>query len=261
MRGSTFPGQYMTIVGTNAEPILENLPETFLIIDDGPLIDRLTLPKRRKVTRFDPSKHSFNPLKDIDYRKARNFISLLDAVFPEGAETLTRKNANFAILKALLKEPDNLTNLLSPSEDPGEKDAYQKIETLLISPVLKNVLCKPKNFPLDGILIARLNRAELGDFDCFVLGNLLMSEYKGQVVVTDYGFYAAPFHMSLIREGRLTAQVNFLDELPEKIREQLLLRDKQPSHATFDDAEVLAIYSGHARGSVGFSDYISEAMK
>ena len=34
------------IVGTNKNPVLEYLPETFLLIDDGPLIDTLKIPPR-----------------------------------------------------------------------------------------------------------------------------------------------------------------------------------------------------------------------
>lgn len=252
----------MLIVGKNKSPLLKCLPETFLIIDDGLIIDKLTLPKRRKITHFDYKTHSFNPLKDIDYRKARDFIAILDAVFPEGANTLTKKNASFSLLTALLDKPTRLDNLLSPSKtDAGQQDAYQKIQTLLLSPVLKRVLSGPTNFPVKGILLARLNRAELGDFDCFVLGNLLISQYQGHIVIPDFGFYAAPHHMSLIRQNRLVAGVNFLDELADQLRYGALLMDRKvPSHATFDDAETLAVYSGLSRGTNKFSDFVARAM-
>lgn len=253
----------MLFVGTNKLSILEHLPKTFLLIDDGPLIDRLTIPKRRKVTRFDHTKHAFNPLKDIDYLRARNFIALMDAVFPEGANTLTKKNANFLLLKALLDNPKRLERLIEPDDkNPAQTDAYQKIQTLLLSPVLNRVLTGKTLMSFKGIILARLDRAELGDFDCYVLGNLLMSQYQGHVVVPDYGFYAAPHHVSLIRQNRLTAGVTVLDELPKALQQHLLLMDKKfASHATSDDAETLAVYSGYARGTNAFSDYVSRGMQ
>ncbi|MBV9670041.1 MAG: hypothetical protein JOZ43_03705 [Acidobacteriales bacterium] len=252
----------MLIVGTEKSPILEHLPERFLLIDDGPIIDQLTFPARRKITRFDYKTHSFNPLNNMGYRQARDFIALLDAVFPEGQSTLTKKNANFILLKALLSNPKRLDRLLYPKDnDPAHTDAYQKIQTLLLSPVLKTVLCRPTNITFRGILLARLNRAELGDFDCFVLGNLLIANYPGQVVIPDFGFYAAPHHIALIRRGRLTAGVNFLDEVPTKLRPNLLLMDdKIARHATSDDAETLAVYSGLSRGTVAFTDYVQRAL-
>jgi hypothetical protein len=62
----------------------------FLFIDDGPLLDALEIPERRKVIWFDASHHCFNPLHGMDYRRARAFIAVLDAVFPEG-ETPSRR--------------------------------------------------------------------------------------------------------------------------------------------------------------------------
>jgi hypothetical protein len=253
----------MLIIGQNKFPILENLPQTFLLIDDGPLIDELTFPKRRRVTRFDHGSHHFNPLKGMDYKRARDFVGVLDAVFPEGANTLTKKNANFILLTALLDNPKRLDRLLFPNDgDPAHTDAYQKIQTLLLSPILKDVLCKPTNFPMKGILLARLNRAELGDFDCFVLGNLLISQYQGQIVVPDFGFYACPSHVSLIRQKRLAAGLNFLDEVPQKLRQSLLLiKDKVASRAIAEDAETLAVYSGFQPGTNAFTDYVGRAIQ
>ncbi|MBV9570749.1 MAG: hypothetical protein JO056_05870 [Alphaproteobacteria bacterium] len=252
----------MLLVGTNKLPILDHLPNTYLLIDDGPIIDSLTVPQRRKIIRFDYNVHRLNPLKGINYRRARDFIGLLDAVFPEGENTITKKNANFVLLKALLSDPERLDRLVYPSTEPAEQDAYQKIQTLLLSPVLNNVLCGPTNFPMKGILIARLNRAELGDFDCFVLGNLLMQFYPGHVVIPDFGFYAVPSHADLIRQGRLTAGLNFLNEVPSQLRNHLLLMEQKiASRATSDDAEVLAVYSGLARGTVAFTDYVQRAIR
>ena len=132
-----------------------------------------------------------NPLKDMDYLNARQFIEILNAVFPEGAATLTRKNSNFVLLQALLRKPTTLDKLLGPSKDPAAQDAYQKIETLLLSPVLRHFLTAPRErFAMRGIMLARLDRAALGDFDSFVLGNLLINTYPGPIVIPDFPFYA-----------------------------------------------------------------------
>jgi hypothetical protein len=242
------------IVGSNKTPILQHVPDRYLFIDDGPLIDALDLPTRRTVTVLDFTKHSFNPLNDMTYSKAREFVSALDAVFPEGENTLTSRNSRFILLKALLDNPKRLDKLIEESKET--MDAYQKIETLLLSPVLKNVLNRPTNFSFKGTIIARLNRAELGDFDCFVLGNLLISQYAGTVVIPDFGFYACPFHMKLIRQNRLVAGVTSFDEV-SKLRSQLLLIEtKFGSHCTPDDAETLALYAGIAPDTNAYSDFI-----
>ena len=235
----------MLIVGTNkTQTILDTLPESYLLIDDGSVIDAITFPKRRKVTRLDFSHHTFNPLKGMGYLEARQFIDILNAIFPEGESTLTRKNSNFILLSALLQKPKTLDTLLSPSKDPAQQDAYQKIATILLSPLLNRVLCNATNFPFTGILIARLDRATLGDFDCFVIGNLLMGKYKGQVVIPDFGFYAHPGHTALMH--RLTAGVHFLDEVALKIRQNLVLMEtKLACRSTYADAVTLAQLAGH----------------
>ena len=95
------------------------------------------------------------------------------------------------------------------------------MDDLLTSPVLKRVLCNPGDqfsFKPNSVILAKIDRAELGEFDALVLGLLLMAHYKGQVIVSDFGFYGRDAHVSLIREGRLIAGVNFLDELPDKLR-------------------------------------------
>lgn len=248
------------IVGTDKEEILQHLPNSFLLIDDGPLIDLLSLPKRRKVTRFDVTKHSFNPLKDIDYLRARTFINVLDAVFPEGANTLTKKISNFQILSALLSQPKSLETLIPNRKEYA--DAYQKIQTLLLSPVLNRVLTKATNFPLTGILLTRLNRAELGDFDCFVLANLLIANYKGHIVVPDFDFYACPFHTSLIRQNRLTAGVTVLRRVPESVRDNLLLIDQKiVSHSNHEDAQTLASYAGLLPNTVAYNDFVQRSIE
>lgn len=232
------------IVGSRKTAILEHIPDgDFLLIDDGPIIDQIDQIHRR-ARLFDVAKHSFNPLKDISYRKAREFISVIDAAFPEGENTLTNRNARFQLLTALMESPTRLDRLVSDAKDTH--DAWQKITTILLSPVLNAVLNgSPRlSFPFTGTILARLDRAALGDFDCFVLGNLLIAEYPGTIVIPDFGFYAHQAHKALIRQGRLVAGVNFLDEAPQLRNALLLIETKVPSRSTIDDAKTLAAFSG-----------------
>jgi hypothetical protein len=251
------------IVGTDKSSF-QQVSGNFLFMDDGPLIDELEIPQRKKVVRFDVKKHHFNPLHKIDYKRARDFVSVIDAVFPEGADTLTRKNANYELLQALLcGEPRTLSTLIEEPDkkDAAKVDAYQKIQTLLLSPVLSAVLSKPINFSLRGIALARLDRTVLGDFDAFVLGSLLISQFKGQVVVPDFGFYGREHHIGLIRQGRLIAGVDTLSGLPEKLRQALLsIPEKIAATALPEDAEVLAQHRGLVARTVEHTDFIAEAV-
>lgn len=247
------------VIGRDKTAILDHLPKGhFLIIDDGPIIDALTLPARRSVTVFDPAKHSFNPLKDMSYRKARDFIAVLDAVFPEGESTLTKRYSNFQLLTALLSKPKRLSTLVPNTKDTA--DAHQKIQTLLLSPVLERVLNRPTNLSFRGSILARLNRAELGDFDCFVIANLLASQYPGPVVIPDFGFYACKPHLALIRQDRLVAGVHSFEQVPAFKNDLILIEKKVPCGTTPKDAELLAIYAGHLPGTNAYHDFIESCL-
>jgi hypothetical protein len=64
-------------------------------------------------------------------------------------------------------------------------EALATVDDVLVSPVLRQVVCNPTNlsFNPNSNILARINRAELGDFDDLVLGLLLMVHFKGQIVV------------------------------------------------------------------------------
>lgn len=247
------------VVGSDKSDILHHLPKSFLLIDDD--VDWVPLPPRRKVTRLDLTVHSFNPLKDITYPKARELLHVLDAAFPEGDNTLTKRYSNFVLLQALLARPKNFAKLLiqSNTKEPGVLDAVQKIETILLSPVLKSFLAGPTNFSLAGILLAKLDRRVLSEFDCFLIASLLISNYAGPVVIPDFGFYGCAFHSTLIRQNRLIAGVNFLDESPLK-KHLLLIEDKIARKCTAQDAQTLAEYAGLLPGTKGHSDFIGQAI-
>jgi hypothetical protein len=224
----------------------------YLIIDD----EVRDIPRSRV---FDPMRHSFNPLKGVDYKRARELAELFYTISPQGDNTLTVRNGKRALLKALLKA-DRLDRVKAAK---GDEEVKALIDDILISPVLRRVLCNPTNFSFNpkSVIVAKISRKELGDFDALVLCLLLMSHAQGQVVVPDLGFYGRDFHSRLIREERLIAGVNYLDELPKGLRQSvLLIEDKVASGTTVDDAEELAKYERLGKGTNAFIDFVAEAV-
>jgi hypothetical protein len=131
---------------------------------------------------FDPLRHSFNPLKNINYRGAAAFVEIIDALFSRGDSTLTKDTGLDFIFDALEKGPRFLDALIDEPEkkDPtGHMWAYGKVERILRSPVLRRVFLEDADrsqtnfsFRTGSKIFARVNRAELGDFDALVLGLL-----------------------------------------------------------------------------------------
>lgn len=224
----------------------------FLFLDDE-------IPKlhdRHRPQIFDPTQDYFNPLLNIDYKRARELAVVLYTLYPQGENTLTVRNGQRLLLKALLKAErfDQLE---------GDEEVIAIRDDILASPILRRVLCgkKPMTFNSHSVVLARINRAELGDFDALALGLMLMNAFKGQIIVPDFGFYGRDVHLSLIRQERLIAGVNFLDELPTKLRQGvLLIKDKVPATTTFDDAETLARYAGLIPGTNGYNDFVNDAI-
>lgn len=236
-----------------------------MITDDVP-----DIPKTRV---FDPTRHGFNPLKDLDYKGARELAAVPYVISPQGENTLTVRNGKRALLQALLqtkktakwKGKTEKRAFTRFDQITGDEEVTGMISDILASPLLRRVLCEPSDFHFNPKfkIIARINRAELGEFDSLVLGLLLMSHYKGQLVIPDFGFYGRDVHTNLIREGRLIAGVNYLSELPDKLRKAaLLIPDKIPSGATFEDAVVLANYlEKNPPHTDGYDTFIKAAMR
>ncbi|MCW3055731.1 MAG: hypothetical protein JWN14_4901, partial [Chthonomonadales bacterium] len=139
------------------------------------------------------------------------------------------------------------------------------IDELLFTDLMRGVLCSENDFAFTGKntkVFARVNRAELGEFDALVLGLFLIAQFPGQVIIPDFGFYGREAHISLIREGRLIAGVNSLSELSPRLRQAvLLIPDKIGSGATFEDAETLARYETRfGERSNEFEGLVKEAM-
>lgn len=223
------------------------------------------VPEVKRTRVFDPLKHSFNPLKDIDYKKAREIADILYTVSPQGENTLTVRNGKRALLKLLLERPERLDRLPRDFKktETGPLEAIETVDDVLLSPVLRRVLCNSTNFSFNprSTIIARVNRAELGDFDALVLGLFLMAHFRGPIVVPDGGFYLREAHVRLIRERRLIVGVNTLSELPSNLRQAaLLIPEKVGSGTTFEDAEVLARYARHVPGTDGFTTFVQQAM-
>jgi hypothetical protein len=78
------------------------------IADDVPIVSRASI--------FDPLKHSFNPLKSLTYKKAREIAEILYTVSPQGENTLTVRNGKRALLKMLMEDPNALISCLGTSQ-------------------------------------------------------------------------------------------------------------------------------------------------
>ncbi len=219
---------------------------------------------------FDPTQHSFNPLQNLNYRKLCTIVEVFDTLFPRGDGTLTKDTGLDFIGERLAEGPQSLDTLIPPPDrksTTGHVWAYGKTQRIMRSPVLKGMLCKPTNFSFNprSVILARVNRAELGDFDALAIGQFLIGHYLGQIVLPDGGFYLRDSHVSLIRENRLIAATRFLDELPKLLqRAVLLIGDKVVEGALYDDAVLLAKHAGlhpdPTREDNSFNKFVEEAQ-
>jgi hypothetical protein len=118
-----------------------------------------------------------------------------------------------------------------------------KIGTLLLSPIIRNIIGQPHTtFGNASIIIADLDRAKLGDLTARLLGGLLIARSQGHVVINDYGFFAMPLPLP---QERFTLTLNFLDELPLNLKQEMLgIEDKTVFKTNKRDAEELAFYVG-----------------
>jgi len=224
----------------------------FLYIDDE-------VPSRPRSRVFDPTLHSFNPLKGIEYKAARELVTNILTAYPFGTATLTYERKQDQLLDAFTttKKHKTLRNI-----SVGQ-DAKITLDNLLRSPVLNRVLCEPTNFSFNKNtkIYARLNRAELGDFDAFVIGQFLIAQFQGQIILPDARFYLKDSHISLVREKRLIASVIKLDHLPPLIKDTLLLGDVYAATTTAPDAHEIAQYQTHFRPSQnGYNDFIADCI-
>jgi len=249
-------------IGSNdsTEWLIQHAQPPFLLVADPQTADAF-LSHYKRVRVFDPAKHSFNPLRGMDYKHAADFVDVLRYIFPAGHNTLTREEADHLILEALLSNPKKLAGLIPESPDPGQRKAKRLIERLLLSPVLNKALTGTQ-FDFSNSVVVSLDRATLGNFDALALALFLIGQHKGQVVVEDGVFYLRPLHTQLILENRLTTVVRRLDTLTPELRDELLLiEDKEASGTTYADAVVLADYLCKFRPhEEGYNSFIKESM-
>ena len=131
------------------------------------------------------------------------------------------------------------------------------------------VLCNeehPFKFKPMSVVLGGLDRREIGDFDALFLGLSLIAMSKNDVCVRDGGFYLRDGHVSLIREGRLNAQVNTLGvvkrKAPDLYDALLTIEHKTASVVTYPDAAELAKYlCEHAPGSNGYDTFINRGTE
>lgn len=70
----------------------------------------------------------------------------------------------------------------------------------------------------------------------------------------------------MIRQDRLTAGLNFLDEVSRQLAQALLtIPDKRGAGCTFEDAQVLANHEGlvldHSREDSKYNEFVRRAME
>lgn len=236
------------------------------LADDAP-----DLPDTYRAQVFDPARHNFNPLtttglSDIDcYRRRTSFVETIDLLFPRGDSTLTKDTGLEFIAQRLEENPDTLRDLI-PKPDrastPAHIWAYNRIQRILRSPVLSQVFCRPKQFDFSGVVLARINRAELTDFDALVLGLFLINRCKGQIIIPAGEFYLRETHVNLVREDRLITGITSFASVPLHIRDALItVPDKYAALALYEDALIVANRHSHMRPSQhGHIDAVSDAM-
>jgi hypothetical protein len=221
------------------------------------------VPDIRLAETFEPQRDCFNPLRDMDYKKACMLVGVFEALFPAGQNTLTKEGVPDILLEELMQEPKKLSDMFpNKSKDPSYVSAQRMVSRIVRSPLLKRALCSRSNFSFKSdIVLAHIDPKAITDFDARALGLFLMAHFEGQIVVPDFNKYAADLHIRLLDEERLIAGVNTLDELPPKLRQRMLLvKDKVLSGTTYDDAVVLAKYAGLITGTNEFNDFVRSAI-
>lgn len=163
----------------------------------------------------------------------------------------------------LLTDPSFSEQLLGRCKDPVVKANWQvingwdqrqrlaalaplqnKLGTLLMSPMIRNIVGQAHTTFSNktNVIIANLDRAKLGDTTARLLGGLLITRSTGHVVVNDYGFFSAPLPLP---QDRFTVAMNFLDELPQKLRGDVLgIEQKFVFKTHKKDADELSFYVG-----------------
>jgi hypothetical protein len=227
-------------------------PKGSLVIMDEPI-------SAKGVKIFDPKTDGLNPLP-LAYREAREFAA---SVFPD-KDLMTYRNGRRALTRLVMKADSVAAIKYGRNDD--DQEAKGVVEDILLSPLLRTALSKPipRWFYSGSTIIVRLNRKEIGDDDAKIIANILISQFKGQIAIEDFGFYARRHLAALIREERLMAGVYTLSELDTELRQRCLLMEKVGRGCIYEDAEVLAKYEGlrpdPTREDNPYNTFVREAM-
>lgn len=125
-----------------------------------------------------------------------------------------------------------------------------KVGTLLLDPVRRNILCQPYSTLTKSVVIANLNRSKIGDLTAKVLGYILMRR-PGQVYIHDLGFFSSDYLASFLPQDRYTVTLQFLRQLTPKLQEAVLaIPEKIVFRTNRADAEDLMFYFGLGNASV-----------
>lgn len=244
----------MLILGTadKSPQLLEAAREPFLsIVSTKTAADFKRAFPGAKV--FNRRNHSFAVKRD--YESVRDFADIL---FPD-KDLMTYRNGKRALTELLLDTTTPLHKLDGDTKDPAIAEALATVKDLLLSPVLKRVLTRRPNFDFSGSVIACLDG--MNREDARILAALCIGQAKGHVLVEQFGLYGRPLHLSLIDEGRLTAGVTFLAQLPLSLQQALLtMPDKYGAGCTHEDALALADFSGFRPGTDGHSTFVEDRM-
>lgn len=253
------------IVGLGDQTPHLRTKQGFLLIDGGAIANHFLQSFKRAVV-FDPHVHRFNPLPMNDVQ-AQEFA---DIVFgEEGAGTLTVRNGKDALIDLLMKAK-RLDNLGAGRSD-AHKEAQAAIDRLLRSPLLRKILCGTDDnrfsFRRGRSIVARLDPTDpaLGRHNAKILAALLIFQFKGQVIIPDFGRYARVFHTTLADEKRLMAGVKTLSQIRKRNYEELLdtclLMERIGTRCTYDDAVELAKYDcDEPPRTDGYDTFIKRAM-
>ena len=92
------------------ERLLALAESDFFLIDDGPIAAAFaaTFPRHGN---FDVNEHHFNPLRDINYKRAREIAAIVYTAYPGGEDTLTVRNGKRALTRLLLTGAEYLHRL------------------------------------------------------------------------------------------------------------------------------------------------------
>jgi hypothetical protein len=206
---SYFEGMWPSGWGAQSNYILANCIRVLLATEGSTLLGVLKL------------------LTDKDYRKE---------CLPNCTDPVV--SANWAVINAWDKRQEQTA--LAP--------LLNKIGTLLMSPTIRNIVGQKRStFSLaqGQIIIADLDRAELGDLTARLLGGLLTARSSGQVYINDLGFFASDYLASLLSQNRFAVALSFLAETrrsPALTQALLSVEDKTILRTNRKDAEELSFY-------------------